>query len=76
MFKLKFARASNYVDKNLFEEVFGYAFVTLANKLINTTSKEENQIITDDLRKHRDKPCERNFVIQMGSKRVDLIDAV
>ena len=76
MFKLKFARASNYVDKNLFEEVFGYAFVTLANKIINTRSKEENQIIINDLKKNRDKLYERDFVIQMGSKHVDLIDAV
>ena len=51
IFKLKFACFSNDVDKNLFEEVFGHKFVTLANKLINTTSKKENQIIINDLKK-------------------------
>ena len=51
IFKLKFACVSNDVDKNLFEEVFGHKFVTLANKLINTTSKKENQIIINDLKK-------------------------
>ena len=51
IFKLKFAHVSNDIDKNLFEEVFGNAFVTLANKLINATSKEENQIIINDLKK-------------------------
>ena len=51
IFKLKFAHVSNDIDKNLIEEVFGNAFVTLANKLINTTSKEENQIIINDLKK-------------------------
>ena len=51
IFKLKFAHVSNDVDENLFEEVFGHTFVTLANKLINTTSKEENQIIINDLKK-------------------------
>ena len=76
IFKLKLAPVSNDVDKNLFEEVFGHAFVTLANKLINTTSKEENQIIINDLKKNRDKLYERDFVIQKGSKGVDLIDAV
>ena len=80
IFKLKFAHVLNDVDENLFEEVFGHTFVTLANKLINTTSKEENQIIINDLKKNRDKLHERNncnnFVIQIGSKGVDLIDAV
>ena len=49
--KLKFAYISKYIDENLFEEVFGHTFVTLANKLINTTNTEENQIIINDLKK-------------------------
>ena len=49
IFKLKYAYLSNDLDKKLFEEIFGHTFVTLANKLINTTSKEENQIIIDDI---------------------------
>ena len=42
IFKLKFAYISNAIDEKLFEEIFGHTFVTLANKLINTTNKVEN----------------------------------
>ena len=78
VFKIKFAYISNDIDKNLFEEVFGHNSVRLANKLINTTNKEENQIIVNDINKNRDKLYEHNgfhnYVIQSSSKRIDLID--
>ena len=35
---------SNQIDKKLFEQIFGHTFIELANKLINTTNKGENQI--------------------------------
>ena len=41
LFKLKLAHTLNDVDDNLFEEIFGLTSVKLADKLINTTSKEE-----------------------------------
>ena len=50
IFKLKCAYILNDIDENLFEEIFGYTFVALADKLINT-SKEENQIIISDIKK-------------------------
>ena len=50
-FKLKQAYLSNDLDEKLFEEIFGRTFVTIANKLINTTSKEENQIIINNIKK-------------------------
>ena len=79
IFKLKFAYISNVIDKNLFEEVFGCTFATLANKLINTTSKEENKIIINNIKKNRDKLYKtddfHNFVIQSNSKCIDLLDA-
>ena len=50
IFKLKCAYILNDIDENLFEEIFGYTFVALADKLINT-SKEENQIIICDIKK-------------------------
>ena len=63
----------------MFEEVFGHRFVILADKLVNTTNKEENQIIINDFEKNKDKLYEQddfhNFVIQPGHKRVDLLDA-
>ena len=40
---------SNETGEKLFEQIFGHKFETLANKLINTTSKEENQIIAKNI---------------------------
>ena len=65
----------------LFKHIFGHAFETLANKLINTTNKEENQIIVNNIEKHKDKLYEEeetsnNYVIQPSDRRVDLIDAI
>ena len=51
IFKTKFAYLLNDIDENLFEEVFAHIFVALADKLINTTNKEENQIIINDIKK-------------------------
>ena len=36
---------ANIIDEKLFQQIFGHKFETLGNKLINTTNKEENQII-------------------------------
>ena len=52
IFKLKFAHISNDIDEKLFEEIFGHTFVTLANKVINTTSKEENRRIINGIKKN------------------------
>ena len=78
IFKLKYAHLSNELDEKLFEEIFGDTFVTLANKLINTTSKEENQMLINDIEKNKDKIYlqEYNiFVIQPAYKRGNLLDA-
>ena len=83
IFKLKLADLSNIIDEKLFEQIFGHTFETLANKLINTTNKEENQIIVNDIKKNKDKLYEQdetdpfyNFVIQPSDRRINLIDAV
>ena len=78
IFKLKYAHLSNDLDKKLFEEIFGDTFVTLANKLMNTTSKEENQMLINDIAKNKDKIYEQEysqFVIQPAYKRGNLRDA-
>ena len=71
---------SNIIDKKLFKQIFGHTFETLANKLINTTNKEENQIIVNNIEKNKDKLYELdpfyNYVVQPSSGRVDLIDAI
>ena len=79
IFMLKFAYISEDIDEELFEEVFGHTLAALANKLINATNKEENQIIVNHIKKNKDKLYEQddfhNFAIQAGYKQVDLIDA-
>ena len=80
LFKLKFAHIFNDVDDNLFKEIFGFTSVKLADKLINTTIKEENQMHINDIEINRDKHFEQNeyskFVIKQAHKRGDLLDIV
>ena len=80
LFKLKLAHIFNDVDDNLFKEIFGFTSVKLADKLINTTSKEENQMLINDIEINRDKIFEQDkygkFVIQPPHKRTDLLDTV
>ena len=79
IFKLKYAFLANELDEKLFEKIFGYTFVTLANKVINMTNKEERQIIINDIRKNKDKLYEHdgfhNYIIESSSKGIDIIDA-
>ena len=78
-FKLKCAFLSKDLDEMLFVEKFGHAFATLIDKLINTTNKEENRLIVEDIKKNMDKIYEHdgfyNFMIQPEDKCVDLLDA-
>ena len=79
LFKLKFANIVNDVDDNLFTEIFGLTSVELADKLINTASKDEFQMLINDVEINRDKICEQEyskFVIQPAHKRSDLVDTV
>ena len=48
-FKVRLAHLSNEIDKDLFEQIFDHQFETLANKLINATNKEENQVIVKNI---------------------------
>ena len=45
---------SNIINKKLFEQIFGHTLIKLANKVINTTDKE-NQIIVKNINKNIDK---------------------
>ena len=67
---------SNEIDGKLFKQILGQTLIKLANKLINTTNKEENQIIVKNINKNKDKIYEMdsfdNFVIQSGNLRTDL----
>ena len=50
---------SNIINEKLFKQIFGHTFETLANKLINATNKEENQIIVKNINKNKDKIYEQ-----------------
>ena len=79
-FKLTSAHTFNDADDNLFKERFGHTSVKLAVKLINITSKEEDQMFINDIEINRDKIFEQDkygkFVIQPIHKRCDLLDVV
>ena len=64
----------------LFKHIFGHAFETLANKLINTTNKEENQIIAKNIWKNKDKLFKmdkfNDWVIQPSNRHINLKDTV
>ena len=72
LFKLIIINIFNHVDDNLFKVMFGLTSVTLADKLINTTSKEKYQTLINDIRKSKDKILEQDefseFVIQPAHK--------
>ena len=79
-FKIELADMSNEIDKKLFKQIFAHTLETLANKLINTTSKEENQIIVNNINKNKDKFYEQDgfndWVIKPSDWPIDLIDAI
>ena len=75
-FKIELADMSNEIEEKLFKKIFGHTFETLANKLINTKSKEENQIIVKNVNKSKEKTYEidrsSNFIVQSGDLRANL----
>ena len=60
IFKVKFAHIFNDADDNLFKEIFGFKSVELVDKLINVTSKEDNQMLIDHIEIKRDKIFEQD----------------
>ena len=82
IFKLKLAYLSNIIDKKIFKQIFGHTFETLAHKLINTTNKEENQIIVNNINENKTKLYEEDetkpfhdYVIQPSNQHNNLIEA-
>ena len=80
IFKLKLADMSNEIDEKLFEQIFGHTLIKLADKLINTTNKEENQIIVKNIEKSKDKLLEMDdfgdWMIQPNDQRINLKDTI
>ena len=71
---------SNEIDKKLFEQIFGHTLIKLADKLINTTDKEKNNIIVKNIEKNKDKLYEKgefnDGVIQPSNKGINLDNAI
>ena len=71
---------SNEIDEKLFETIFGHTLIKLADKLIKTSNKEENQIIVKNINKHNNKLFGRDdfndWVIQPNSQCIDLLDTI
>ena len=72
----------NEIDEKLFEKIFGRTLIKLADKLINTTDKKENQVIVKNInankikRDEREKTMPYNWVIQPIHRRINLKDAI
>ena len=68
---------SNEIDKKLFEQIFGHTLIKLADKLINTTDKKENQIIVKNINANKKKVNEQekttpyDWVIQPNYRRIN-----
>ena len=60
---------SNVIEEKLFEETFGHTLIKLIDKLINTTNREEKQVIIKNINANKIKINERektfyDYVIQ------------
>ena len=57
---------SNEIEEKLFEQIFGHTLIKLTDKLINTTNKEENEIIVNSINKNNDKLYRMILVIWLS----------
>ena len=66
--------------KRYLNKYFSHTLIKLADKLINTTNKEENEIIIKNIEKNKVKLFEMDefydFLIQPSDKRINLKDAI
>ena len=73
---------SNIIDKKIFKQIFGHTLEALANRLIDTTNKKENQIIVKNINANKKKVNEQekttpyNWVIQPSYQRINLKKAI
>ena len=72
---------SNIIDKKLFEQIFGQTLIKLADKLINTTNKEENQIIVKNINNNNNNKLFEidnfnDWVIQPSNRSINLKGAI
>ena len=70
----------NEIGGKLSEQIFGHTHIKLTDKLINTTNKDENQIIVNSIKKNKYKLFEMgefsDWVIKPKSQRINLLDTI
>ena len=68
---------SNIIDEKLIKQIFGHTFEKLANKLINTTNKQTNQTIANNITKIKKnftkKMKQTLFMIMWSNQAIDVI---
>ena len=78
--KLKLAHVLNDADDNLFKKIFSFTLGKIADTLINTTKKEDIQMIINHIEIKKYKIFEQDkhsqYVIQPGHKHDDLLDTI
>ena len=71
---------SNEIYKKLFEQIFGNTLIKLADNVINTTNKEKNQIIVNDIRKNKNKVLKmdgfNDWMIQPNDQCINLLHTI
>ena len=71
---------SNEIDENLFKQIFDHTLIKLADKVINTTNKKENQTVVKTIENNKDKLFEmdeiNDWVIQTSNRPINLKDSI
>ena len=71
---------SNEIYEHLFEQIFGRTLIKLADKLINTRNKRENQIIVKNILKSKDKIFKKYYFgdweIKSSDQCINLKDTI
>ena len=68
----------NVIDAKIFKQIFDHTFEALANKLINTTNKEENQTIVSNIKEIKEKLYKEKEEddVQPSDRHNNLTDAI
>ena len=67
-------------DEKLFKQIFGHTLIKLADTLISTTNKKENQIIVKNINANKIKLNEQkkpyDYMIQPTYRQINLIKTI
>ena len=75
--KIHLADMPNKIDEKLFENIFRHNLIKIVDELINTTNKEKNEIIVDNICKNKNRLFEmddsNDWMIQPSSQHIKLL---